>query len=110
MFEELKEYKEIHGHCSVPARCSSNKRLANWVSKQRQVYYDMKEGRSSIMTAERVDMLNSLGFTWKLREGNWHKMLDDLKEYKERHGDCLVPQTYAPNPALGHWVKLQREV
>mmetsp|Transcript_36663 Transcript_36663/g.53708 ORF Transcript_36663/g.53708 Transcript_36663/m.53708 type:complete len:120 (+) Transcript_36663:93-452(+) len=110
MFEQLKKNKEIHGHCSVSIRCSSNKRLANWVSKQRQVYYDMKEGRSSIMTAERVDMLNSLGFVWELRENNWHEILDELKEYKERHGDCLVPQTYAPNPALGHWVKLQREV
>eukprot|EP00957_Ditylum_brightwellii_P063378 4810907-Ditylum_brightwellii.AAC.1 len=68
----------------------------------------MKEGRLVMMTAERVDMLNSLGFTWKLHEGYWHKMLDDLKEYKERHGDCLVPTKYAPNPPLGCWVHMQR--
>eukprot|EP00957_Ditylum_brightwellii_P209868 15363612-Ditylum_brightwellii.AAC.1 len=103
MFEELKKYKEINGHCSVPARCSSNRRLANWVLKQRQQYGQLKGGGSSMMTAERVDMLNSLGFTWKLRGGNWHDMLDDLKEYKERHGDCLVPFKYAPNPPLGRW-------
>uniref|UniRef100_A0A7S4V8J0 Helicase-associated domain-containing protein n=1 Tax=Ditylum brightwellii TaxID=49249 RepID=A0A7S4V8J0_9STRA len=73
-------------------------------------YLEMKEGRSTIMTAERADMLNSLGFTWKVHEDNWHEMLEDLKEYKERHGDYLVPQKYAPNPALGRWVKLQRKV
>uniref|UniRef100_A0A7S4S7U3 Helicase-associated domain-containing protein n=1 Tax=Ditylum brightwellii TaxID=49249 RepID=A0A7S4S7U3_9STRA len=108
MLGELRKYKETHGHCSVPARCSSNKRLANWVSKQRQVYYDMKEGRSSIMTAERVDILNNLGFKWKMHEDNWHDMLDDLKEFKERHGDCIVPQKYSPNPQLGRWVYTQR--
>mmetsp|Transcript_18216 Transcript_18216/g.26076 ORF Transcript_18216/g.26076 Transcript_18216/m.26076 type:complete len:182 (+) Transcript_18216:161-706(+) len=108
MFDELKKYKEIHGHCTVPTKCSSNKRLAKWVSNQRHLYSEMKEGRSTIMTAERVDMLNSLGFTWSVREDNWHEMLEDLKEYRDRHGDCLVPQRYAPNPALGHWVHAQR--
>jgi len=32
-----------------------------------------------------------------------------LKEYKERHGDCLVSQKYAPNPPLLGWFKLQRQ-
>jgi len=108
MLGELRKYKEIHGHCSVPARFSSKKRLAKWVSKQRKEYWEMKEGRSSIMTAERVDILNNLGFKWKLHEDNWHDMLDDLKEFKERHGDCIVPQKYSPNPQLGRWVYTQR--
>eukprot|EP00957_Ditylum_brightwellii_P113932 8685437-Ditylum_brightwellii.AAC.1 len=68
----------------------------------------MKEGRLVILTAEHVDMLNSLGFTWKLRAGYWYKMLDDLKEYNKRRGDCLVPHRYAPNPPLGRWVEMQR--
>lgn len=31
-----------------------------------------------------------------------------LKEYKEEHGDALVPRGYKPNPALAHWVKRMR--
>jgi len=109
MFEELKKYKETHGNCAVPVKCPSHKHLALWVQKQRRQYREMKKGRSTQMTAERSDLLNGLGFVWKVYEDNWHEMLDDLRKYKERHGDCLVPQIYAPNPPLGHWVNNQRQ-
>mmetsp|Transcript_33878 Transcript_33878/g.51077 ORF Transcript_33878/g.51077 Transcript_33878/m.51077 type:complete len:120 (-) Transcript_33878:639-998(-) len=82
LFELLKhikpKYKERHGHCLVP-RSFSNKRLTRWVSRQRQKYWEMKEGKSSIMTAERVDILNSLGFVWRLHQNYWHEILDDFK-------------------------------
>ena len=29
-------------------------------------------------------------------------------EYKEKHGDCNVPQKYADNPPLGRWVDNQK--
>eukprot|EP00957_Ditylum_brightwellii_P127048 9685477-Ditylum_brightwellii.AAC.1 len=61
MLEKLKKDKEIHGYCSVPSRCSSYKCLATWICNQRQQYWEMKEGTSSMMTAEHVDILNSLG-------------------------------------------------
>lgn len=31
-------YRELHGHCNVPARYSDNRRLGIWVSAQRQQY------------------------------------------------------------------------
>jgi len=31
-------YREIHGHCNVPARFPENRRLGIWVSSQRQQY------------------------------------------------------------------------
>lgn len=31
-------YKQIHGHCNVPARYAENKRLGVWVSAQRQQF------------------------------------------------------------------------
>jgi len=37
-YEELKAYKQIHGHCNVPARFADNRRLGIWVSAQRQQY------------------------------------------------------------------------
>jgi len=109
MFEELKKYKETHGNCAVPVKCPSHKHLALWVQKQRRQYREMKKGRSTQMTAERSDLLNGLGFVWKVYEDNWHEMLDDLRKYKERHGDYLVPQKYGPNRQLGHWVNNQRQ-
>jgi hypothetical protein len=38
----------------------------------------------------------------------WYERLKDLWEYKEKHGDCLVPQKHEANPSLGIWVNKQR--
>jgi len=38
----------------------------------------------------------------------WHTRFEELKEYKETHGNCEVPQKYSPNLSLGLWVNKQR--
>jgi hypothetical protein len=38
----------------------------------------------------------------------WYERLNDLWDYKEKHGDCIVPQKHSPNPSLGIWVNKQR--
>ena len=35
-------------------------------------------------------------------------MFQQLVEYKEKHGDCLVPSRYEENNKLGKWVETQR--
>ena len=35
-------------------------------------------------------------------------MFEEVKAYKEEHGDCTVPRNYLPNPPLGQWVANQR--
>ena len=35
-------------------------------------------------------------------------MFNQLKEYKIKHGDCLVPSRYEENFKLGKWVETQR--
>lgn len=44
----------------------------------------------------------------KLQNKAWFDRFEELKKYKEDHGDCLVPQKYPPNPSLGTWVNKQR--
>lgn len=34
----------------------------------------------------------------KLQNKAWYDRFEDLKKYKEEHGDCMVPQKYPPNP------------
>ena len=41
-------------------------------------------------------------------EEKWQRRFQELLAYKEEHGNCLVPRTYAMNPQLGKWVKMQR--
>lgn len=39
----------------------------------------------------------------------WHKMLGELSDYREEHGDSLVPMEYDINPKLGTWIDTQRQ-
>jgi hypothetical protein len=64
----------------------------------------MMEGNQSSMTVERARALESLGFVWSKRDlVDWYSRLEELKQYKKEHGDCLVPNKYSANPQLGTW-------
>jgi Helicase associated domain len=41
----------------------------------------------------------------------WNRLLDQLKEYQQLHGDCLVPKRYVceNGTRLGNWVAEQRQ-
>ena len=64
MLDELKSFKDKHGHCNVPQRTG---RLGAWVNYQRQQYRLLQEGKQSGMTDERIQKLESIGFQWSLR-------------------------------------------
>ena len=38
----------------------------------------------------------------------WQSRLNDLRNYKKEHGDCLVPRYYKGHRRLGVWVQKQR--
>ena len=58
---------------------------------------------------ERIDRLRKLGFSFDHFQDVWRAKLDELKKYKEEHGDCMVPLEYPNNPSLGIWVDTQRQ-
>jgi hypothetical protein len=69
------------------------------------------------MKQERRHKLNSIGFVWSVREPyrtpildkRWNDKFERLAQYKQEHGDCLVPcQNYKVDPSLGRRVHRQR--
>ena len=107
-FQQLMEYKQVHGNCIVPKRYQPNPQLGMWVSRQRT--------KEETMSEEKRKRLNSIGFTWKVREVHipvdWEIRVQQLVEYKRVYGNCIVPivpTRYQPNPQLGKWVSTQRE-
>ena len=42
------------------------------------------------------------------QERAWNDRYDELDVYKNKHNNCLVPQHYPDNKALGTWVDTQR--
>jgi len=67
-YHELKDFKNQHGHCLVPARYQLNRTLGRWMNKQR-VYKKMnKDGKCTSLSESRTKMLDDLGFSWNAKD------------------------------------------
>ena len=44
----------------------------------------------------------------KSNDESWEKRFEELKDYRKKYGNCLVPQHYQQNKQLGRWVNHQR--
>jgi hypothetical protein len=102
-FQELQQFKQLHGHANVPHRPSTQ--LRTWVMKQKKAYTLLKEGKqnssNSSLTAQKVVRLTELGlslqtkstFSFDERAYAWleHKTLHgtDPRRYSE-DGTCVV--------------------
>jgi len=104
-YTALAKYKITHGDVLVPTtyRTSDGFALGGWVTKQRRA--------KNKMPAERIKRLNDLGFVWDPLNVAWEAGYTALAEYKEMHGDVLVPQNHkTPNGFnVGAWIGTQRK-
>ena len=44
----------------------------------------------------------------KYNDELWEKRFNELKDYRKKYGNCLVPRNYQNNKKLGMWVHHQR--
>eukprot|EP00547_Thalassionema_nitzschioides_P006161 CAMPEP_0194217204 /NCGR_PEP_ID=MMETSP0156-20130528/20638_1 /TAXON_ID=33649 /ORGANISM="Thalassionema nitzschioides, Strain L26-B" /LENGTH=210 /DNA_ID=CAMNT_0038946181 /DNA_START=145 /DNA_END=777 /DNA_ORIENTATION=+ len=121
-FQDLIRFHIRHGHCLVPCTYPEDTTLARWVKRQRYEYKQLlkkqqqsrengglkKPSTSSTMNAERIKMLESIGFVWDSHQVTWNKMLGELEDFKKKHGHCEVPSKFPENSALATWVSRQR--
>ena len=123
---ELIQYKAEFGNCLVPKCYPANQPLSTWVFGQRQQRRNfLNPERSSRITVEKIELLENIGFVWQAKsnqewrkqdcerkqglvEEAWQNHYKSLISYKEKHGHCRVPKTYAKNQALSSWVFRQR--
>jgi hypothetical protein len=99
------QYKERNGDCQVAQNHNEEgKNLGNWVSCQRK---SMREGT---LEHSKIDQLEEVGFVWDAVMHRWEAMFSLLVKYKEREGDCMVPQDHTEGgKKLGSWLTSQRE-
>mmetsp|Transcript_25603 Transcript_25603/g.56016 ORF Transcript_25603/g.56016 Transcript_25603/m.56016 type:complete len:521 (-) Transcript_25603:11-1573(-) len=120
---QLEEYKRIHGHCKVK---TNDPELGQWTSKIRREYREYTEGVndgnrkklkiSSETMEKRIRDLTEVGFVFqagkritlppKHKQKSWEERFEELLQYKESAGHCIVPQS---TPGLGEWVHRQRK-
>jgi len=116
-FQLLKEYKERFGDCLVPKAFPESK-LGEWVSSMRTLYKKREQGQEqNILTDDRVELLESIGFRWKLRSRgstgkmvSWNDRYKELVEYKRMTGNCntIVKNSDGSHEKLANWVSNQR--
>jgi len=93
--DQLRKYKEEHGHVNVSSKYEPNMALGSFVNNQRtryRVYQSAKSkgiggGRGSGgMTEEKIRELEELGFVWNVRDGKtaWCTHFEELRAYRKR--------------------------
>ena len=100
-YTRLLEFHREHGHCVVPAGNERLRNLFKWARHQPRL-----RAAGSLSPAQ-MERLDALGFDWRERRTrSWDENFARLREFKERHGHCLITKSQAPD--LQKWVCMQR--
>eukprot|EP00978_Attheya_sp_CCMP212_P020454 scaffold58579_cov56-Attheya_sp.AAC.2 len=127
-YQELKQFRQQHGHTRVPSTYPDNVPLGIWVMNQRKLYkslattmttttttdddassnHECSSSCSSSLDRQRIDWLNDVGFEWSLRRTkvSFVQRLQQLKAFRTEHGHVRVPKEF--EGGLGEFVMTQR--
>jgi predicted helicase len=98
-FGKLVKFKEEHGHCRVLQRWEGDFKLGIWVSNQRKNY------SLDLISRDRIQKLESIGFAWDAISDRWDQMFESLRNYQSKNGHCRIPKSHKE---LGLWIGVQR--
>lgn len=129
---ELRDFRSIHGHGSIPMPYPPNPPLGVWAANLRRQHALWKRAREEsadaaavaehgegdrpggattaapydgYLTPRRRERLTAAGFDFEsLTERRFAARAGELEEFRARHGHCMVPEKWDENPALGAWV------
>ena len=105
-FNELKAFKEKHGHCDVKIKSGDDKALWRWCWQLRQ---SLKKNMNNeapnnvfLLSEDKIKRLNGIGFDWKLNSYYlFERRFMELKAFKAKYGHCNVKTKSGVN-ILGH--------
>jgi len=100
-YEQLKAFKEKHGHCQIPVKSDEYFSLLYWVNKQKS---------NKDLAEEKRILLEEIGAFEGLRLHIWNKKFERLVEFKKQFGHTLVRRTYTNDKQLLNFVKHLRFV
>lgn len=105
-FAQAQRYKAEHGHLNIPGSYedATGFALGKWVQRMR-----LKHQRLDTLTPkeqEQLQRLDALGMVWDSDSSRWADWLAQAREYRQQHGDLLVPADYKTpeGAALGQWI------
>jgi hypothetical protein len=65
---------------------------------------------SSSIDQKRIDMLNTIGFTWDAQEASWEKQMDELRTFREKYGTCDISRSDKDHRKLYRWIREQKRI
>jgi hypothetical protein len=100
----LQKFHKREGHCRVAQNfIEDGLVLGSWIKSQRASKIKNE------ISAERVEKLNSIGFSWDPYSEDWENGFNVLQEFRKREGHCRVPPNFKEDEfTLGSWVYVQR--
>lgn len=102
--EDLRRYRRLYGNAMVPR---SEGKLGRWVHNQRSEYRYYLAKKPSLMTEERIRLLEEEGFVWNMNDYRWQKMFQHVVAFKNTEGGWPAKKD-KDSIALFNWVKEQR--
>src|SRR5262249_55247824 len=102
--EHFRAFVTEHQHCRVPSEYKSpdGYKLGRWVIGRRN--------KKDTLSAERVAILDALGFDWVPITTQWEEGFEHLQAYVKEYKDCRVSTQYKSSDGyrLGQWISEQR--
>jgi hypothetical protein len=85
-YQVLKEFAEEHGHARVPTICVENRALGSFVHTMRRYWKlqvkDPNAKKAQSLTAERIRLLDEIGFVWDAKGSGGGEMPDSDKKQR----------------------------
>jgi hypothetical protein len=89
--EDLKRYKETHGHVNVSI--PEDNSLAQFCAQMRYAHNNPGKSKRKKLTIKNIARLDAIGFNWTSQEyvtRSFDERIDDLEKYKQMHGHLSV--------------------
>ena len=89
--EDMKRFKETHGHVNVSIR--EDKPLAQFCVQMRHARQNPGKCKRKQLTNEQIAAFDALDFVWTTREyvtRSFDERINNLREYKQMHGHVNV--------------------
>ncbi|GFH60152.1 hypothetical protein CTEN210_16628 [Chaetoceros tenuissimus] len=102
-FLELQRYYNERGTSVVPASHPSY----SWSELQRNEYKKWQQKKNSLITKERIKLLNSIGFLWRSDDAEWYLNYQTMKEHYDVHGSIDLHEIDDISLRVGEWTEKQ---
>lgn len=105
-YSNLRKKRTSYTGCSTSSSTSNNSRSEEGTHQHPQENNDQHD--DTLLDAERVALLDSIGFIWEYKCTRWWMQFNELVDFKWQTGHTKVPAVYRGNQSLGSWVRTQR--